>query len=466
MAKLLDTNVGDNFLVVLTPEGPKRIYLDQLFRSGNSYASNQKIDDYLFLTHYNSIDYEKGFAYCKDRFASEETKKKMILGTGKCLCECDCCTSHNKRKAGACTAVRVDDYVGRNFDFFYNECATFVVRMPRSNGRYASIGVAGQINALTNELATAGEYNDGYDILPFFTFDGVNEYGVFCENNLTNSEDIKKRTIGTLPKQSREVEISMPMIPRFVLDHFKTAAEAVAYLRDHCFIYAPMTDKLNYECHFMIADKDQTSIIEFVDNKFVEHTVLREDNEHMTGIMTNFYNTEAEYYSDGTINSACFDKPTLKHAAGVERYNLCANRINENIDSWNYYKTRDLMQDLRYTHFYSTSKIGVGDPFWYSEYAADYGDKFGDLTTKDAVGPDAEDKFADVVEYAGQLYLEKDKCGKRDDRVWHTVHSSIYDLETGSLYITSQEDNVEYRFDVCVGTEAYKVNELEKEEEV
>ena len=41
----------------------------------------------------------------------------------------------------ACSSCRNGDFVGRNFDYLYNDCPTFLIRVKKTKDHFASIGI-------------------------------------------------------------------------------------------------------------------------------------------------------------------------------------------------------------------------------------------------------------------------------------------------------------------------------------
>lgn len=106
----------------------------------NAYGEKHKVKDYLYEIYYNNLDYD----YASDYFDKIKVEVPM----------------------GACSAVRKGNLYGRNFDWIYDECASFIVRVPRTGNRYASMGISGTESKLTNIVANSDEYNEAYKILP------------------------------------------------------------------------------------------------------------------------------------------------------------------------------------------------------------------------------------------------------------------------------------------------------------
>ena len=63
---------------------------------------------------------------------------------------------------GSCSVVRNGNFVGRNFDYFFNNVPDFIVRMNAKEGRYASIGVA-QTSLFKETDLLSNNYNKEYN---------------------------------------------------------------------------------------------------------------------------------------------------------------------------------------------------------------------------------------------------------------------------------------------------------------
>ena len=92
----------------------------------NAYADIKRVKDYVYEIYYNELDYD----FACDYFAKSRPVEPV----------------------GACSAIRNGNFYGRNLDWIYNEDAEFIVRVPRIANRYASMGIAGSISGLTDEI--------------------------------------------------------------------------------------------------------------------------------------------------------------------------------------------------------------------------------------------------------------------------------------------------------------------------
>ena len=152
--------------------------------------------------------------------------------------------------AGSCSARRAGGLLERNYDWNLDESAVFVVRMSASekDGRFASIGMAGVGTNLTEEIVTSGKWSRYYKCLPGHMLDGVNENGVVAEINVVATNGMERwNANGT---------VHVLAAVRWALDHGTNAAQAAQFLAAN----VKRPQGMNF--HYMIADKDQTWIVE------------------------------------------------------------------------------------------------------------------------------------------------------------------------------------------------------------
>lgn len=346
------------------------------------YKTLDFVKDYFYEISFDNIDYDFGYAYMKE--------KQPIIN-------------------GGCSAVRNGNWYGRNLDWTYDENNEFLVRTKRTNGRYASIGFSCSSNGLTGD--------DYYKIIPFMMLDGINECGVIANTNVVPCD--KGITSKTTPLISEEIEICSMMLVRYILDHFVSANEAVNYIKNYMSVYVPTTLlKMGYETHLMVADENETYLVEFYGNE----TVVTEMDK---AYMTNFYLSDVTLNDDGTVYTPASDGHRASEnnisdcGSGLERYNL----IVENYDTSNTKDgMRELMNKLKYTKAYDLNT----EPFWFTEFVGING-----LTVDSQV-----DDFSDVVTQAKKLFDHRIRNGK----TWHTTHSVVYDIANRELSAIVQED--------------------------
>lgn len=356
---------------------------DELNDKKNKYAI-QKLGDHFYYIEYEDLDYESGESYCMNRFNPAQS---------------------------ACSSVRIGNYYGRNYDWYYDNNASFIVARKATGGKHANIGNAGGI--ISDNIANDGSYNKLFDYLPFVTLDGINDCGVVCNINILPELDRKGYTTGTNPGKQ---DVPMACLVRRILDEADSADDAIYRIQNEYNIVAPTREGLSMEMHFMIADHLKTYVVEFVDNSPVIISSFVNDKP----IMTNFYLTGY----DGT-------RATLTpYAMGIERYNILSGGYG---DVYSVGDMLDLMQKVKYSLAYSTDE----DPVWYSEFSGRY-QTFGDLT-KDST----PEEYAPILSYVRNLFINR----TRDNAdTWHSVHSVAYDIENQMMRMIPQESGVQYEF--------------------
>lgn len=374
------------------------------------YDSITKLKDYLFEVSYSGVDYK--FAY--DYFEKSRDYDR-----------------------GACTSVRKNNLYGRNYDWIYNNQAEFIVHNSRHGDKFASIGVAGSVSELTESFVQSGVYSDAYRILPFRLLDGINEYGVVANINVV---PLDKGENTAIPLKENKVTLSISMVVRYILDSFKSAKEAVEYLRDYATIYFPEAlHEMGYEIHLMVLDSERTFLVEFIENKTVVTEMTQGANSRLAGkpFMTNFYLSDVIFNEDGKVftpetqteEDNAFDTNNITlRGSGLERYNLIVDYLNSVVDKES---MSLLLEALKYTHSYPNS-LAPSSPLWYTEFVYD------NVTVKSAV-----EEFSHVLSEAEERFSTR----SRDTGLtWQTVHSSIYDIDTLTLYVKTQEEDEEFEF--------------------
>lgn len=365
-----------------------------------------KVTDYLFET--TLTDYEQ---YEKDA--------KTYMQT------------HYNCKLGGCSSVQNGKIRGRNYDWTFDEEPEFIIHVPAKEGRHASIGVAATTE-ITAANVESGNVYPVYNIIPYFTLDGINDAGLTININVVGYEEKGKFELKT---KTEEDDVCPIMIPRLILDKCGSIQEAIDLLNS-IDIYSLSTAE---EAHFMISGPQSkedstfnTVVIELIpdENKHYQLNVIDYNKGNFVdnkAIMTNFHLTDF----DGTVGSL------TAHPMGYERYLI----LSENYDQG---KTVAGMQDLMKKVFYTHCYDFYSDQIWYSEYTA------GELTMDAVAGlPKKIDgdtskagPFKDALDDAITKYSKL----QRDSQTWHTVHTSVYDIEHKALYILPQESGFSYKF--------------------
>lgn len=348
----------------------------------------EKLSDYLYHLDYSNLDYARGEKFFARRYAA----------------------------MGACSSVRNGDFFGRNYDWTYDKTAIFAIHRKPTQGKYESYGVCSSL--VQDSLANSGEYNRIYDYIPFSLQDGINSKHVVCNINVLPNDDWKGRTTGT---NFGKPVVPMTCLVRRVLDECDSVEEAIFKIENDWNIVAPANpNKLNAEMHFMIADEDETVIVEFIDNApvFIREFVGSKP------IMTNFY-------IDGFNIVNGVKTGLTDHAMGVERYDLLSSGYSSANTKAG---MLELMSSVNYTKSYDRTM----DPFWYSEFYGKF-QKYGDLNIHSAPS-DFDGILSDYADHWNER--------TRDGKYWQTVHTTVYDIPNGKMIIRPEETGNTFEFTI------------------
>lgn len=358
------------------------------------YDTLRKVAPYLYETTFSTLDYPAALAYFKE----QRTDLFPAL----------------------CSSFRKGNLYGRKLDWFYDNTAEFVVRTPAANGLHATLGIAGGSSAFEEKAVDDHKTTLPYHVLPFYLLDGRNDAGVFANTNVVPTD--KGVLTKTVPLVEQREELCTVMLVRFILDRFSSARAALEYIRDYVAVYAPATlQAMGYEAHIMVGDAEHTYVLEFVDDA----VVWTESN-----LMTNFHLHGVTPSADGTVytpadvadGSLPSSQGITPHGSGLERWNIIARALPDLADSDD---AVALLNRLNYTNAYKEQ----ADP-WYSEFV-------GDSLTVDSE-PQA---YADIRAKAKAIYAKRRRdTPPTEPRTWQSTHTSLYDLATGTLRVSVQED--------------------------
>lgn len=338
---------------------------------------------------------------------------------------------------GACSAVRKGNLYGRNFDWTYDDSVEFIIHTPRIGSKNATLGVSGSLAGLDKEFVASGEYSETYKVIPFRMVDGINEHGMVMNTNVVPNQ--KSEDTFATPRVEMKYELPASMMVFYVLSNFNSVDNAVAYLRDYVKIVIPqsMLDQ-DFFLHWMLADANKTVLLEIIDGELVITDMTPNSNSPLAGksYLTNFYLSDVTFNYDGTVwvpanNDETHNPITVNnitsHGAGLERYNIIKEVIElvEDKDDM-----RELLKSIYYTNAYQNNMGGN----WYSEFVG--------LMDLDLASPVAD--FETAFPYAMGAFENR----SRGDGTWQTTHSCIYDMEAGQLFITSQQQETEYEFNI------------------
>lgn len=364
------------------------------------YDTLRKVAPYLYETTFSTLDYPAALAYFKQQ------RPDLF--------------------PALCSSFRKGDLYGRKLDWFYGNTAEFVVRTPSANGLHATLGIAGGSSAFEEKAVDDHKAALPYHVLPFYLLDGRNDAGVFANTNVVPTD--KGVLTKTVPLVEQRKELCTVMLVRFILDHFDSARAALEYIRDYVAVYAPATlQAMGYEAHIMVGDAEHTYVLEFVDNAVVWTESSQMTNFHLHGVTPSADGTvyTPADVADGNLPSS---QGVTSHGSGLERWNIIARALPEISSEGD---AVVLLNRLNYTNAYKEQ----AEP-WYSEFV-------GDSLTVDSE-PQA---YADIMAKAKAIYAKRRRdTPPTEPRTWQSTHTSLYDLATGTLRVSVQEEDEWYEF--------------------
>lgn len=331
-----------------------------------------------------------------------------------------------------CTSVRNENIYGRNYDYYYTDSPSFLVKVKRNKNRFQSIGIANSLSLTDSKVIEMEKENTNQhelSIVPNFTLDGINENGVIANMNVVDYED------GGSPEAGHTTNPGVPKLylyfsVRYILDHATSASHAISLLKARD-IFTLNRHKNNV--HLMIADKDETYIVEFIKEPGHDNVTVRDQIKYNDErIMTNFYNNLSLEEIISTFPGGYSGKMNYNNNAhGVERY----NHIKKHYDDCKTVQGMwSALHDVRYGEIY----LNPEKPDFPSE---DY--------SQVEINAEKYDGYRAIYD-ATRFVLDTHRrdIGRAWD-VWITMHSSIYDIKKKTLRLNVQEDYVNtYNYDL------------------
>lgn len=345
-----------------------------------------------------------------------------------------------------CSSVRKGNFYGRNFDYVYNDTPEFVVRIKHNEQkkRAESIAICTHFG-LREKSLLEGKYDRSLELIPNLTMDGINEYGVICSSNVVSMEPNKMLSetgvAETNPGKGLK-KLHALFIPRYVLDNATSAKDAVRRLQEDVNIFGNLKDEMNL--HIMIADKDETYVVEFFPKSSKEHfdvvAKLKDGSEDAMPIMTNCYvnidKTNPEFENQEKF--------------GNERFEILKAHYNETEES-----LEGMYSLMRYVTFSKAYDKTIHDhiPYnlshdlsaeWYSEKIKQ---KLLVLYDKNLPYDQQVGELGDGIRAliaTQDAYINK-KREERNPAFWITTHNSTYDIQNKILRITVQENYEWYK---------------------
>lgn len=310
-----------------------------------------------------------------------------------------------------CSVVRNGNFIGRNFDYFFDNIPEFIVHVKGNENRYASVGVARVPIIKEADLLSNNVSDEYFQLIPNIMMDGINEKGVFvCNNVVSNEGNLNKGTDTT------KEDFNILFISRKILDCASDATEAIDIMRS----YNLVGDIYGIEnLHFMICDENKTFVVEIINDQLV----VKEKTGDLQ-IMTNFL---------------CNAETMNEHPSGVERYNI----LKENYSLGSTFKG---MQDLLYKARFSQSYNPTENPVWASD-AGVY--TYSQLLNGEAYVSYKQTLENGLYEAFVNDYNNNIRCDDPSNAWWITVSNSTYDIKNKTLSIYVQENyNKCYQFNI------------------
>lgn len=362
------------------------------------YKSLENTTNYLYELEYSNLDYN----YAKSYFNS----RKVVFNPG------------------ACSSMKKDGFIGRYLDWYYSLLSEAIIHTSKMANRYASVGVAGGLEGLTQEFIESQEPSMLYKLLPFYLQDGINEKGLYCSMNVVPND--YGTTYGTIPSIELRESVCAIMLVRYILDNFATVSEAVDYLSNYVSVFMPkyLADN-GYEVHFMLSDdtSSEAYILEFVNNQI---SISR------SNIMTNFFLHGVSFNSDGSVytqadlsqgHSPITHNGITPYGSGLERFNRL-NTLREGVEDLE--SMAEAMESVLYTNTYNPDTT----PFWFSEY----------VYPKFNINLNTLPNDPTLVEVISLKERDFENRVRGDGKTWQTTHGCIYDLVNKQIHIFVQED--------------------------
>ena len=370
-----------------------------------------------YLIDYGWIDYRNAYDYfLKNYYKNNQNDAVSFVG-------------------GGCSVVSDGQFIGRNYDWYYDHHAVFTIHTDASNGKHEVFGNVATVPGLTEEFVQSRKYSESYKLLPFFLLDGFNDAGLFCEMNIliggqTVNGHVADTSEGTTPTEELRDKVCTLMLIRYILDNFSSVQDVIENLPKYTSVYSASNPKVSGEFHLMLKDSVDVYVLEFIPNAETGLMEMVFINSADDPIMTNFYKYNSRRDVDGHIDYTSL----TRYAEGIERYNIAADALaDEVINSIG--DMNHIMYDLmKYTQAYTIDDINDA---WLSEFVGvtKIGETIYDITTDDVVND--KSKVEPLYRYCQSLYENR----TRDvSNTWQTVHCAVYDLENGVMCLTVQEN--------------------------
>ena len=331
--------------------------------------------------------------------------------------------TNNHRRGIRCLAVRKDGLVGRNLDAALADADEHVVRTSAAYGRlHATLAVA---NEGFFRMATAHSFTDSERtaLLPVFIDDGINDAGLVVSANsiVSGSAGV---TEDTNPDGNWLVQ---PLVTRYLLDYAGSAAEALEILTN-CSTRALWKNRES-ECHWMIADPNETYVVECVSNRIVALKVP----QGKAAAMTNYLLARSPHSGDfeALVGGDLVSTEHTPYARGIERYEAATNAL-ATVDGAD--AMMELLQGQCYSQVYAD---GRERDFW-----SEANGEMVELSQPGGVlGNYHTFTVSDGTEYDdARMSFFANERAKEENKRKKTVHSAVYDIAAKSVRLCVQEN--------------------------
>lgn len=334
---------------------------------------------------------------------------------------------------GGCSSFKLGDKMGRNLDWYYNDQVDFIINCSRPGCR-KSIGIASHPK-ITKSSLEAGEYIKYFEVLPWYTQDGINEDGLYASINVV-PDDIPGGLTDYTP-DGYEDSIDVLQIVRYILDYCTSVEDACDKLSRIQIRYNRAVAEKGYGIHAMVADEYICLVLEVVNGELKIIESNKSTNFWLYGTTLNDKAGRVYTNADVPNNLPTRDNGITPLGSGLERWNIIAGYEGDD--------PRELLNILAYTHTYTnTSDI------WYSELV--YAPR--NVTVDTPVDSEEMKYMLDVV------HSQYESRSRDNPVTWHTTHSSVYDLKSITLSIVSQEDSSKEFEYALIGGKRYRATKI------
>ena len=318
---------------------------------------------------------------------------------------------------GLCSGARSGNYVGRTYDWYYQDAPLLMVKTEGNDSRLASYGVTqGFIDKASIE---SGEVDDKRKLV---VVDGLNEAGVSIQINvLPIGYEINDGTKGTGSKVLNSL-----LVCRFVLDNAHSVDEAIEMLKDYR-IEGTYNKDMIEEYHWFLSDSTKSVVLEVVDGNMV----VVEDN-----VMTNFY-LNSKYFDNTSTKEVGVEslKKLQPMAMGWRRYYILKDEIKTEASS-----VKSMFNKMTKVYYSQYTDSTKEDP-WYDEYYGTY-EKYGIYDYN--LNKENEENNAKIREIMKTITPKT----TYNDGTWYTGHLTVFDFKNKTMTVAVDEQDFSHAYTV------------------